>query len=348
MSMHESTNYSISILRVISTVMIVLCHIVHYYPLPGCSFLGQILCEGVQVFLLISGFLYGGKTISSFKAWFIARIKRVSLPVMILSIAVIITKGLLHEQVLPITAGAFVLNLQGLVFLNGGVFSKWINEIDVLGPLWFCTIIMLCYLLVPLLQRTRPLFVKSSQTKLVIVLLTLLFLALLILTGTNLIYFLIFVFGYYLGSSKENIERELKLLNVIKWVIIGVSANVLRLVFRGALDGTKFYSAYTQGSSFAFAISVFIVILWFGSQFPLLYEKIGKTRSFRMVDYISFYIYLSHGIFCMGTVTNVFLIVENKVIATAVFSLFTIVTAVVLQFCTEKLLMIVTVTAREK
>lgn len=64
-------NNAIVLLRVMSMFMIILCHISFYYTfLPGSGFVGQFLNVGVQIFLLISGFLYGRKTLTNFLSFF--------------------------------------------------------------------------------------------------------------------------------------------------------------------------------------------------------------------------------------------------------------------------------------
>ena len=46
----------------------------------------------------------------------------------------------------------YLFCLQGLPFISYSLFHTFIKEIPGLGPLWFVTIIMLCYLTIPLLQ----------------------------------------------------------------------------------------------------------------------------------------------------------------------------------------------------
>ena len=58
---------------------------------------------------------------------------------------------------------AYLLNLQGLLFLNSDFFDSYIQEISNLGPLWFATIIMLCYFLLPVFQRFRGWCSKKNK-----------------------------------------------------------------------------------------------------------------------------------------------------------------------------------------
>ena len=55
-------NSSVVVLRVLGMMLIILCHIIAYYTfVPGSDLLSQVFNVGVQVFLLISGYLYGEK-----------------------------------------------------------------------------------------------------------------------------------------------------------------------------------------------------------------------------------------------------------------------------------------------
>lgn len=61
-------DYTISFLRVLSMFMIIICHTVKNYSfIPTSEKLGPIFGLGVEMFLLISGFLYGTKEIANYK-----------------------------------------------------------------------------------------------------------------------------------------------------------------------------------------------------------------------------------------------------------------------------------------
>ena len=143
----------ISISRVLGMVFIVICHIIKYYPfIPGSEFLGQFFNCGVHIFLFISGYLYGMRKITNFKKWYCKRLITVALPAIIVSWLMIIALYIAGENISFNSIIAYSLDIEGLVFLNNSL-SKIFPEITGLGPLWFTTIILLCYLLVPILQK---------------------------------------------------------------------------------------------------------------------------------------------------------------------------------------------------
>ena len=75
----------ISLLRVVSMFLIILCHIIKYYDfIPGSKILGQVFNVGVEIFFLISGYLYAGKMISFYLDWYKERIRKIYFPVLII------------------------------------------------------------------------------------------------------------------------------------------------------------------------------------------------------------------------------------------------------------------------
>lgn len=153
-------NPAITLSRILGMIFIVLCHIIQYYSfIPMSESLGQFFNCGVYIFLFITGYLYGGKLIQNFRKWYLKRFLVVSLPAIIISVVFIILLLILGENISVSSIVAYSLDLEGLLFFNWKL-SVIFSEIPGLGHLWFTTIIMLCYLLIPLLQwiskRMKP------------------------------------------------------------------------------------------------------------------------------------------------------------------------------------------------
>lgn len=148
-------NYSISICRIISMFMIVLCHIIEFYDfIPGSSFLGNFFNCAVYTFLGISGYLYGKKEINNFSKWFKSRLVTVCLPACIFSLLILIIRCIIGQ---PNQISSFLVYpfcLKGFIFIFPAL-STVFPEVPVLGPLWFITVIMICYCLIPLLEKIR-------------------------------------------------------------------------------------------------------------------------------------------------------------------------------------------------
>ena len=219
-------NSSITLLRVIAVSLVIFTHI--------CQMLNWVTIRsftfGVPLFLLISGYLYGSKKITDFKAFFIGRWEKIIIPVWIYELFVFIYSSAFLKAA-P-TAGDVIvqlLNLQGVqnVFLKSSIYPFPSCEI-----LWYTTIIMFCYFLVPFLQRIHQgkhlllWFIAASLTT-----------AGLVFAGIRLDYFFVFSVGYFLPVLQKKIGKR----KVALWsFIVAFVAGAIRLLTRKMIDGTVF------------------------------------------------------------------------------------------------------------
>lgn len=80
--MNEMTyqeSISLTYIRVFAMFSIILCHLFQTYHLVGWS---DIFNMGVQVFFVMSGFLYGYKQIDNWREWYIKRLKGFISPIL--------------------------------------------------------------------------------------------------------------------------------------------------------------------------------------------------------------------------------------------------------------------------
>lgn len=140
----ENESRAIKIIRVGSMLSIVICHILEEYS-NRWAFVFNI---GVQVFLVLSGYLYGSKTIGNWGNWAVGRIKRVYVPMFVFLIAVLPLYLIFHREVFSLKAYALnCVNLQGIQFV---VIGR--GMIRGIRHLWFITAIMFAYMSTPVLQ----------------------------------------------------------------------------------------------------------------------------------------------------------------------------------------------------
>lgn len=134
--MESKRDPAISAVRFIALGMIIACHILQHYDLPGTWY----LVTGVQVFLCISGFLYGRRTVGDGVAFFRRGAWKVLRDCWILLLLVI-------PLYLAFEPGEHnALDVLNLFVLDYGRFHG-------MEHLWFLPTILLCYLFTPLLQR---------------------------------------------------------------------------------------------------------------------------------------------------------------------------------------------------
>ncbi|MCD7780297.1 MAG: acyltransferase [Candidatus Gastranaerophilales bacterium] len=136
-------NISIMYLRVIATAFIFIDHALAYTDMPGKSIIIQITNSGVLIFLMISGFLYGGKTIGDMVGWLKNRVLRLYIPYFIFIIVYYLCMFVQGKFVLK-SFLTYLFMFQGILGTENGPHT-----------LWFMTLLLMCYCLIPLLQFIR-------------------------------------------------------------------------------------------------------------------------------------------------------------------------------------------------
>lgn len=283
-------NLTVMVCRVLGMFMIILCHI---GTSIGNSAIGEIFQVGVQLFLLISGYLYGNKKIENKKKWLWNRFIRISVPCyifLVFLLCILIKKNIaIHVESILL----YLLNLQGYQHIV--CFLPPANNLIGSAHLWFITVIMLCYLLVIVLNRNNFIFRYKN-----------LFLCfgffIVFLTGfagIRLDYFWIFFLGYILSCNSWTFSRKGYMISTFLMVF----AAALRLTIKRYCDiaGDNYFYLYIV---IPFAYN--IIALWIFETVELLNKTLGceKIFQYRIVnkffqhfDRISFYVYITHYIF---------------------------------------------------
>lgn len=326
--MAQKRNCAIVCCRTASMVLIVLCHIIgHYSFIPGHNFLGDIMDVGVFSFLAISGYLYGGKSITDFKSWFRKRYLAVMFPATILILAVLLAGFCVGHRYNAITVVTYLLNLQGLEFFVPG-FHNYFAAITVLGPLWFITVIMLCYCMIPVLQKYREKMLAWKYSTLAMICAVPVGYGLMMLTGFNPMYFLTFAIGYFLAAKGTFAPVRMRWFLTFSAVML--FAQIFRLILRALCDGTSVYQNYTQVSHLVLGVWILYFFFAFEQMFPKITQALAEHKLVVAGNDISFYVYLVHYSFCKGAL-NFYELIDNLLLSTAAFAVATIISALILK-----------------
>ena len=136
----HSESIAISFIRVLAMCLIIACH---FSQASGYN-IAFLLNVGVQLFFLTSGFLYGKIEITHTWEFYKKRITKVYVPYIFFVSVFLLLQGVLGTWQFNLRDVAiYALNLQG--FLS--------TTVDGLNHLWFLSVLMICYLITPLLQR---------------------------------------------------------------------------------------------------------------------------------------------------------------------------------------------------
>ena len=283
-------NYNISVIRGIAVCMIVSCHIFQGLHIE----LAYWMNVGVQIFLCMSGYLYGKKSIGNTKKWYIRRYLKIMIPMWVMLTFLLLTLKFTHtSSYSKFSAIASYLGIAGF------------QTIPELTHTWFITYILFCYLITPLLEKI-DITNNTSQLKftvnLVGIIVCLEFLYVGKIIGMLPQYVSVYIIGYYIARNEYmNGERTrniyLKLFGILTIILFPVRL----LVQYGHLKINNAYWEILRGQimdwhHLLIGISLFLVMLTF-------FEK-RKIKSNKLIDWLdnySYYIYLVHQIFILNT-----------------------------------------------
>ena len=176
-----------------------------------------------------------------------------------------------------------------------------VPQIEGLSHMWFLTVILLCYLLLILVKELENRYeYKYSLRGIILLILVLVGLDLLFIPlGIQLGYFLTFFIGYILGKIELKITNKMYMLSTL----IMILSLTIRLLGRHLFDGSIFYAniivIFTQ---ILLALWFFFSVKWFISKF-IFFDRASKSDVVKILDSYSFYVYLTHYMFIVGTLS---------------------------------------------
>lgn len=183
--------------------MIISCHIMQYYELE----LAWWFNVGVQIFLCISGFLYGQKNIDNATDFYNKRLRKILIPYYLVFIPFGIIEFIFAREFFSVKD-----------FAMGMVLCSTIKGA---GHLWFIPTILMCYLITPLLQGYRNKYVNGKRTLVLFSVLGVIISSVLIqgFTDFNPAWVCCYVIGYVLGIYEKHKYISEKVMMIITGVI---------------------------------------------------------------------------------------------------------------------------------
>ena len=273
-------NSAISLIRMLSMLMIISCHIMQYYDLE----LAWWFNVGVQIFLCISGFLYGQKNIDSVTDFYNKRLKKILIPYYLVFILFGITEFIFARDVFSIKDFAM-----GLILCS---------TIKGAGHLWFIPTILMCYLITPLLQGYRNKYVKEKRTIVVFTVLGAIITSVLIqgFTTFNPAWICCYVIGYALGMNEKDEYISEKVLMIIAG-IIAIAGNAIQIYcdYIADIDFTGF-GIIKNYNHIMLGVFIFLIL-------KVIFEKVNLNRIRKLLklsDVYSFEVYLVHQLLILG------------------------------------------------
>lgn len=279
--MSEAIKSRLSIIRVISMIMIVTCHILQFYGIKLAFWINV----GVQLFFIMSGFLYGCKDVKDFKAFWIKKIYRIILPYEFIIIVFFVVSFILKKNISVMDMVYYLTASQA--------FNTSISSI---AHLWFISYILLFYLLIPFLQK----FDISKKDNFWLIFTAIIafmqFLQFANIVNINITYLMLFIGAYYI--SRRLYKHKIP-LNFNKLITCSLIICLIGIPLQLFLEAREFTGImYKLFILYCDYIHAFLGIVLF--YFFIRYLPIIKNKCITYLEKYSFSIYLVHQIFILG------------------------------------------------
>ena len=268
-------------IRMIAMLLIITCHFMQAMDIE----LAWWFNVGVQIFLCISGWLYGSRRIAEVTSFYHRRFIKILVPYYI----VYVTFGL--ATFLFAKTSFDVLSFIRGLFLNATIQGA--------GHLWFVPTILMCYVLIPGLQSYRERYVTSDRKWWIFTIVS---------TGIMTVFFgafdrffnpawiSCFTLGYAIGSAEGKGYKACKTFAKMLG-IYAVIGNTIQ-VYCSYIGNVHFigYSFFCSYNHVALGIAVFLLMKkWFSNL-----NMEGLDRLLCISDKFSYEVYLVHALIILG------------------------------------------------
>ena len=308
----KEKDYSISLLRMLAVISIIFCHSFEYSSSIFADkswilrSIGNYLANGVQVFLIISGFLYGNiYTEGGKEKLFSDSETRVNF---LIKNSLKILKDYWVYCILVIFPVYYFK--ESIILTKREVLGILVtsNVIDGVHHLWFIPYILFCYFLTPYLYDIKE-YLKGKSRKEFIIGVMFIFFIVIIFSYFFKFYFIpewicCYIIGFFmidiinlLGYNEKKILKIFILFNFVVLNILRYYCNYIN----PNLFSREITIKLTQWSQVFFAIVAFFIVY----KREILSRKLKKILDFS--DKYSYDIYLAHMIYVKGALSVIFL-----------------------------------------
>lgn len=295
--MKKNKDVSIQLIRVIAMLMIIFDHILAYINIPLKSLILQLMNSGVFIFLFISGYLYGKKTISNWGKWFVGRVSRICIPMWSFMIIDFCVEYVIWKIFNVKYIFIYMFNMQGILGVTIGG-----------AALWFLTLLMICYILTPVLQQIREsekvIYVKYGIIVLIVLQIVFAYITSKGMTSGHSISWCILAVGIYcLGYFKGERLLPHKIENqiLIKTMIVTCLSVIIVILAKKFLDGKIIYDK----------IIIYYGLIVIDYFLCLILKLLGQIiKNIKMVcvinhfDKLSYYVYIVHALVIVAITIN--------------------------------------------
>ena len=282
-TLRGGVNPCISAIRLIAMSLIIACHILQYYD----NKLAWQLNIGVQIFFILSGFLYGNKDIDDSIRWIRKNLYKIILPYWIFLVIVIVSYLLFAPE---------YINLNSCISALLGI-----STIKGVEHLWFVGYIIVCYLITPYLHIiARSLNTNNTLSKNVLILICTITIYYIIQVMTNAYFnpdkISCYILGYYSAIFIKMYKLEYKKV-ALGMILLSLIMICIRFICA--------YCDCIEPILYSQLVKISYIIIAFAITFSLMIilKKIRYNKLLLFSDKYSYTIYLVHQLFILSPFT---------------------------------------------
>lgn len=309
-------NFAISWIRFLSMSMIVMCHFFQHYG----SELAWWFNVGVEVFFIISGFLYGQKEINDSIDFYRKRTEKIIPPFWIYLFLYTLFMLFVNRSYISIRK----------------IFDAFLGSVPYRGleHLWFIPYILFCYFITPLLETIKKRTVKNNLTRNALDFLICIFILELLYHSYKFYFqpYLVacYVAGYFLGSGflywgglQDKQNRFLHITLFCSCVALVLNSIRIYIKYFSSCNVTgNLFNIYEHYSHVALGIAIFCICF-------LIFRKSKNNGLLYFSDKFSYDIYIVHH-FIINSNYSILNYLRNPLIGVSVSLIVILLMAIVL------------------
>ena len=274
----------ISLIRFLAMLSIIACHFCQYFE----SEWAQWLNIGVQLFFIISGFLYGNQTISEPIPWLKKRFVKILVPYYLFLTVAVVGYLIVAPDVIPWKT---VVTTYLVVETIGGI-----------GHLWFVSYILFCYLLTPYLELIRN-YIERKRLRGALVTLAIIIGAYSVIAVVTLAHFrpgmlFCYVLGYFTAVFTRRLGNGI-LLRCLTWSLLPTLLSNGLYIYLHYWKGLEMAGHLRHIVEFSHAFLGYSILLGM----LLLFKGVRMNGLLSFSDRYSYPIYVVHQLFILSPLT---------------------------------------------
>ena len=275
-------NLIISLLRLIAMLLIIFCHICQYYDSEWAWWLNV----GVQIFFILSGYLYGSKSIDEPVSWFKRQLIKILVPYWAFLTIAILTYGFICPANLSVTN--VIRSYLTVGTLNG------------IGHLWFVNYILFCYLITPYLGFLRDYLSRYSLRRTLLVLITVFGIYSILSIFLNIHFrpgeVCCYILGYFISSIQSRTQKDVIKICAYLSIPLCLMSNAL-FCYLKYVKGVEMYQGHfvhiTDYSHLFLGLAITMCLM-------TCVKQVKANSMIAFSDKYSYEIYLVHQLFILS------------------------------------------------